>query len=345
MLNKTALITGIGGQDGAYLAQLLLSRGYRVVGGVRRLSATNTLRLRELNVAQDVSLVELDLHELANILRAIEAVKPDEIYNLAAQSFVAMSFAQPLSTAEINALGPLRLLEAVRQMDRTIRFYQASSSELFGKAQAVPQNENTPFHPRSPYGVAKLFAYWATVNYRESYGLHASSGILFNHESPLRGREYVTRKITLGMAMIKQGQADALELGNLAAERDWGFAGDFVDGIWRMVQQDLPGDYVLATGETHTVRSFAEKVACWHGFDIVWSGAAEREIGTDRASGRVLVRVNPALYRPAEVELLVGASRLAEDRLGWRRRIDFDQLVDMMCAADDRRVVENAIPF
>jgi GDPmannose 4,6-dehydratase len=322
-----------------------VSRGYHVFGGVRRLSGANVQRLRDLGVAHEVSLVELDLYELSHVIRTLDTVKPDEIYNLAAQSFVAASFAQPLYTAEINALGPLRLLEAIRQMDGEIRFYQASSSELFGKAQTVPQNECTSFHPRSPYGVAKLFAYWTTVNYRESYGLHASSGILFNHESPLRGREYVTRKITLGMAMIKHGQADIIELGNLAAERDWGFAGDFVDGIWRMVQQDVPADYVLATGETHSVRSFAEKVAAWHGYDIVWSGAAEQEIGIDRVSGRPLVRVNPSFYRPAEVELLVGSSQRAQDRLGWRRQVNFDQLVDMMCAADDRRVAEKNIPY
>ena len=344
-MGKTALITGVAGQDGAYLAQLLVSRGYRVFGGVRRLSGANVQRLEDLGIAQEVTLVELDLYELTNAIRTLEAIRPDEIYNLAAQSFVATSFAQPLYTAEINALGPLRLLEAVRQMDSKIRFYQASSSELFGKAQTVPQSEGTPFHPRSPYGVAKLFAYWTTVNYRESYGLHASSGILFNHESPLRGREYVTRKITLGMAMIKHGQADIIELGNLAAERDWGFAGDFVDGIWRMMQQDVPADYVLATGETHSVRSFAEKVAAWHGYDIIWSGAAEQEVGMDRVSGRTLVRVNPALYRPAEVELLVGSPRLAQDRLGWRRQVAFDQLVEMMCAADDRRVAEKNIPY
>lgn len=344
-MTKTALITGISGQDGAYLAQLLLERGYRVVGGVRRTSGANVARLEELNITRDISLIELDIGELTNIVQCIETVKPDEIYNLAAQSFVATSFAHPLYTAEVDALGPLRFLESIRQLDPKIRFYQASTSELFGKAQAVPQVESTPFYPRSPYGVAKLFGHWMTVNYRESYGLHASSGILFNHESPLRGREYVTRKITLGMAMIRHGRAEVLELGNLAAERDWGFAGDYVDGIWRMVQQQQPGDYVLATGNTHSVRNFAEKVGQWHGFDIAWSGVAQQEVGTDRRSGRVIVRVNPVLYRPAEVELLVGSAHRAKEALGWHCKVGFDQLVDMMCAADDRRVVEDSIPF
>lgn len=344
-MTKTALVTGINGQDGAYLAQLLLSKGYRVVGGMRRSSTPNVKRLEELGIAKDVALVDLDLFELTNIMRCVERQKPDEIYNLAAQSFVALSFEQPLYTAEIDALGALRFLEAIRQINRNIRFYQASTSEMFGKVQAIPQDETTPFYPRSPYGVAKLFAHWSTVNYRESYGLHASSGILFNHESPLRGREFVTRKITVGLAMIRHGKAEVLELGNLDAKRDWGFAGDYVEGMWRMVQQDEPGDYVLATGETHTVRSFAEKAGRWFGFDIGWSGAAEREIGTDRKSGKVVIRINPQFYRPAEVDLLLGSPKRAEEKLGWKRRVGFEELVEMMCAADERRVAAERVVY
>lgn len=344
-LTKTALITGINGQDGAYLAQLLLSKGYRVVGGMRRSSTPNVHRLQELGIAGDVEFADIDLFELTNLMRCIERQKPDEIYNLAAQSFVALSFEQPLYTAEIDALGTLRFLEAIRHIDPRIRFYQASTSEMFGKVQAIPQDETTPFYPRSPYGVAKLFGHWSTVNYRESYGLHASSGILFNHESPLRGREFVTRKVTLGMAMIKHGKAEVLELGNLDAKRDWGFAGDYVEGMWRMVQQDQPGDYVLATGETHTVRSFVEKVAQWFGFEIAWSGGGEGEIGSDRRSGKVIVRVNPAYYRPAEVDLLLGSPRLAEEKLGWRRKVGFEALTEMMCEADERRVKIGNVRF
>lgn len=337
-MTKTALVTGINGQDGAYLAQLLLSKGYRVAGGMRRTSTPNLQRLEELGIAKDVRFVDLDLFELTNIMRCIETEKPDEIYNLAAQSFVALSFEQPLYTAEIDALGTLRVLEAIRYVNPQIRFYQASTSEMFGKVQAVPQDETTPFHPRSPYGVAKLFGHWSTVNYRESYGLHVSSGILFNHESPLRGREFVTRKITLGMAMIRHGKAEVLELGNLDARRDWGFAGDYVDGMWRMVQQDRPGDYVLASGENHSVRDFAERAAARFGFELAWSGSGAQEAGIDRRSGRTVIRVNPQFYRPAEVDILLGAPRLAEEQLDWRRKVGFDQLVDMMCEADERRV-------
>lgn len=342
-MTKTALVTGINGQDGAYLAHLLLSKGYRVAGGMRRSSTPNFQRLEELGIAKDVRFVDLDLFELTNIMRCIETEKPDEIYNLAAQSFVALSFEQPLYTAEIDALGTLRILEAIRYINPKIRFYQASTSEMFGKVQATPQDEATPFHPRSPYGVAKLFGHWSTVNYRESYGLHASSGILFNHESPLRGREFVTRKITLGMAMIKHGKAEVLELGNLDARRDWGFAGDYVDGMWRMVQQEQPGDYVLATGGNHSVRSFVERVAKWFDFEIAWSGTDEQEIGIDQRTGKTIIRVNPQFYRPAEVDVLTGSSRLAEERLGWRRKVGFDQLVDMMCEADDRRVRDGTV--
>jgi GDPmannose 4,6-dehydratase len=335
---KTALITGINGQDGAYLARLLLEKGYRVAGGVRRSSLRNLGRLEELGIAGQVELIDLDLFETTNILRAMDRLRPDEVYNLAAQSFVAVSFEQPLYTAEIDALGPVRLLEALRQQGGGVRFYQASTSEMFGKAQASPQDETTPFYPRSPYGAAKLYAHWMTVNYRESYGLHASSGLLFNHESPLRGIEFVTRKITHTLARVKHGQAPVLRLGNLDARRDWGFAGDYVRGMWQMLQQPQPGDYVLATGETRTVREFVECAAAPLGFDIAWQGRAEQETGTDRRSGRRIVEVDPAFYRPAEVDVLVGDSSRARARLGWAPLVDFAALVAMMAEADERRV-------
>lgn len=337
---KTALITGINGQDGAYLAKLLLEKGYRVVGGLRRSSLRSLSRLEELGVAGEVEILDLDLFEMTNILRALERAKPDEVYNLAAQSFVALSFEQPLYTAEIDALGPARLLEALRQQGGRVRFYQASTSEMFGKASIVPQDERTPFYPRSPYGVAKLYAHWMTVNYRESHGLHASSGLLFNHESPLRGIEFVTRKITWTLAQVRHGQAPVLRLGNLDARRDWGFAGDYVRGIWQMLQQPQPDDYVLATGETRTVRQFVECAARVLGFDIVWEGKGVQETGIDRRTGRSIVVVDPALYRPAEVDLLVGDSRKARQRLGWAPETDFTALVAMMAEADDRRVRE-----
>ncbi len=258
---KTALITGITGQDGAYLAKLLLEKGYRVVGGLRRASSATMPRLHELRIAKEVSFVEFELAEITNILRALDQVQPEEIYNLAAQSFVGVSFEQPVYTADTNAIGALRILEAVRQAVPSARFYQASTSEMFGKAQTSPQDETTPFYPRSPYGVAKLFAHSMTVNYRESYGMHASSGILFNHESPLRSREFVTRKITWSLARIRHSDLDVLELGNLDASRDWGFAGDYVEGMWLMLQQQEPQDFVLATAATHTVRTFVEAAA------------------------------------------------------------------------------------
>src|SRR5712691_99916 len=309
---RTALITGISGQDGAYLAKFLLEMGYRVVGGLRRSSSGTIARLHELQIADDIALVDFDLAEITNIMRTLETVKPDEIYNLAAQSFVALSFDQPIYTTEVDGVGPLRLLEAVRQLTPTARFYQASTSEMFGKARTAPQDETTPFYPRSPYGFAKLLGHWATVNYRESYGLRASSGILFNHESPLRGREFVTRKITLSLARIKHGDLDVLELGNLEAKRDWGFAGDYVKGMWQMLQQDKAQDFVLASGENHTVRSFVEIAARRLGFDLEWAGAGPDERGIDRRSGKLVVRVNPTFYRPAEVDALVGNPQKAQ---------------------------------
>jgi len=340
---KTALITGISGQDGAYLAQLLLGKGYRVVGGLRRSSRSAVPRLLELEIADDIEIADFDLAELSNIMRTLERVKPDEVYNLAAQSFVGLSFEQPLYTADADGIGALRILEAIRQVVPEARFYQASTSEMYGKAQAFPQDETTPFYPRSPYGIAKLFAHWATVNYRESYGMHASSGILFNHESPLRGREFVTRKICWSLAQIRHGQCDVIELGNLEAQRDWGFAGDYVEGMWRMLQQPEAQDFVLATGKRHSVREFVETAAQRLGFVIEWQGSGTNERGVDRNSGRTIVRINPAFYRPAEVDALLGDAKKAQQLLGWRRTIGFTELVDMMADADDRRVRDHFV--
>lgn len=334
MMTKTALVTGVTGQDGAYLAKLLLEKGYRVVGGLRRSSNSALSRLRMLGIADRIEYADLDLAELTNIMRALDRIKPDEIYNLAAQSFVGLSFEQPLYTSDIDGLGPMRILEAARQAVRDVRFYQASTSEMFGKAVSSPQNETTPFHPRSPYGIAKLFAHWTTVNYRESYGMGCSSGILFNHESPLRGREFVTRKITRSLAMLRRGMLDVLELGNLDASRDWGFAGDYVEGMWLMLQQPQADDFVLATGETHTVRSFVETAARQLDYELEWCGRAEDEKGIDRRSGRTIVRVSRALYRPAEVDVLIGNAAKARSILGWRPRVGFDALVAMMVEAD-----------
>jgi GDPmannose 4,6-dehydratase len=341
MMTRTALVTGVSGQDGAYLAQFLLTKGYRVVGALRRSSRNAIPRLIELKIANDVEFVDFDLAEITNIIRTLEKVQPDEIYNLAAQSFVALSFEQPLYTSDTDGLGPLRILESLRQAVPAARFYQASTSEMFGKAQTFPQDETTPFYPRSPYGFAKLFAHWATVNYRESCGIHASSGILFNHESPLRGREFVTRKITWSLARIRHGKLDMLELGNLDAQRDWGFAGDYVEGMWLMLQQDKAQDYVLATSETHTVRAFVEAAASRLQFDIEWSGSGLDERGTDRRSGKTIVGVNPAFYRPAEVDQLVGNPKKAQEVLGWRRKIGFEELVTLMVEAEDKRARDN----
>jgi GDPmannose 4,6-dehydratase len=334
---KTALITGISGQDGAYLARFLLDRGYRVIGGLRRSSNGATQRLDELRITKDIEFMNFDLAELTNILRTLEKTKPDEVYNLAGQSFVELSFEQPIYTSDINAIGVLRILESIRQVIPNARFYQASTSEMFGKAQATPQDEATPFYPRSPYGTAKLFAHWTTVNYRESHGLHASSGILFNHESPLRGREFVTRKITWSLARIRHGDLDVVELGNLNAKRDWGFAGDYVEGMWLMLQQDTAQDFVLATGEAYTVRRFVEVAASRLGFDIDWSGAGPDERGIDRRTGKVVVRVNPNFYRPAEVDFLVGSPKKAREILGWTPKLGFEDLVTLMVDTDCKR--------
>jgi GDPmannose 4,6-dehydratase len=333
-MSRKALITGITGQDGAYLAQLLLGKGYEVYGAFRRSASSNFWRLEELGIANQIKMVSMDLLEYSNIQRTLEKTQPDEIYNLAAQSFVAASFEQPLYTSDVDALGVTRLLEAIRSVNPKIRFYQASTSEMFGLVQEVPQSEKTPFYPRSPYGVAKLYAHWMTVNYRESYGIHASSGILFNHESPLRGLEFVTRKITSTLARIKHGSSEVLELGNLSAKRDWGFAGDYVEGMWRMVQQDTPDDYVLATGETHTVKEFVDLAAQAAGFELEWSGQDVEMKAINKSNGQTILKVNPDFYRPAEVELLIGKAEKAFLKLGWKANTSLKDLVSNMMNAD-----------
>ena len=335
---RRALITGIRGQDGAYLAKFLLEKGYEVYGADRRSGDSSNWRLRELGIENDVKIVYLDLLELTNVMRVIDKVKPDEIYNLAAQSFVKASFEQPILTSEVNAIGVLRLLEAVRTLKPDVKFYQASTSEMFGKVQQIPQNEKTPFYPRSPYGVAKLFGHWITVNYRESYNIFACSGILFNHESPLRGLEFVTRKITYSLARIKYGLQDKLILGNLEAKRDWGYAPEYVEGMWLMLQQKEPDDYVLATGETHTVKEFLETAAKIAGFDLEWKGKDLNTKGIDRKTGKIIVEVSPEFYRPAEVDLLVGNPQKAREKLGWKPKTSFSKLVEIMMEADLRRL-------
>ncbi|MGF6781079.1 GDP-mannose 4,6-dehydratase [Paraburkholderia sp. GAS334] len=335
----SAVVTGVSGQDGAYLSQLLLEKGYTVYGSYRRTSSVNFWRMEELGVLghPNLHLVEHDLTDAGSTFRLVERVKPREIYNLAAQSFVGVSFDQPVTTAEITGLGAVNLLEAIRVLDRSIRFYQASTSEMFGKVQAVPQTESTPFYPRSPYGVAKLYAHWMTVNYRESYGIFGASGILFNHESPLRGREFVTRKITDSVAKIKLGKLGALELGNLDAKRDWGFAKEYVEGMWRMLQANEPDTFVLATNRTQTVRDFVSMSFKGAGMDIEWQGQGEQEVGIEARSGRVLVRVNPKFYRPAEVDLLIGDASKALATLGWTPNTSLEALCKMMVDADLRR--------
>jgi GDPmannose 4,6-dehydratase len=336
---KKCLVTGVTGQDGAYLSQLLIEKGCEVFGTFRRTSSVNFWRLEELGVDKhpNLHLVEYDLTDLGGSISLIDRVRPVEVYNLAAQSFVGVSFEQPATTAQITGLGALNLLEAIRIVDRGIRFYQASTSEMFGKVQAVPQDENTSFYPRSPYGVAKLYAHWMTINYRESYGIFGSSGILFNHESPLRGREFVTRKITDSVAKIKLGLLDVLELGNLDAKRDWGYAHEYVDGMYRMLQASEPDTFVLATNRTETVRDFVTMAFKAVGIDLAWSGAGEQERAADRSTGKNLVRVNPKFYRPAEVDLLIGNPEKARRKLGWEPRTTLEQLCQMMVDADLRR--------
>jgi GDPmannose 4,6-dehydratase len=333
---RKAIITGVSGQDGAYLTRLLLDKGYHVTGTYRRTSSVNFWRMNELGVLDHpaLELVEHDLTDAGSTLRLIERSHAQEVYNLAAQSFVGVSFDQPVTTAEVTGIGALNLLEAIRVINPRMRYYQASTSEMFGKVRAVPQSEDTPFYPRSPYGIAKLFAHWSTINYRESYDIFATSGILFNHESPLRGREFVTRKITDTVAKIKLGKQSLLELGNLDAKRDWGYASEYVEGMWRMLQADQPDTYVLATGRTETVRDFVSMAFAAAGIQIEWSGRGERETGVDISNGRPLVRVNPRFYRPAEVDLLIGDASKAKNDLGWQAQTTLEQLCQMMVAAD-----------
>ncbi|QSX73645.1 GDP-mannose 4,6-dehydratase [Lysobacter arenosi] len=339
MSNKSAIITGITGQDGAYLAQLLLEKGYVVYGTYRRSSSVNFWRISELGIEQhpNLHLVEYDLTDLSSSIRLLQSTQADEVYNLAAQSFVGVSFDQPLTTADITGIGAVNLLEAIRIVNPKARFYQASTSEMFGKVQAIPQVEETPFYPRSPYGVAKLYAHWMTVNYRESYDIFAASGILFNHESPLRAREFVTRKITDSIAKIKLGKLDVLELGNMDAKRDWGFAKEYVEGMWRMLQVDTPDTFVLATNRTETVRDFVNLAAKAAGIEMAWQGEAEHERGLDAKTGKVIVAVNPKFYRPAEVELLIGNPAKATEKLGWKPKTTLEELSRMMVEADLRR--------
>jgi len=336
---KKALITGITGQDGAYLAQLLLEKGYHVTGTYRRSSSVNFWRIEELGIEAhpNLSLVEYDLTDLSSAIRLMQSCEPQEVYNLAAQSFVGVSFEQPLATASITGMGAVNLLEAIRIVNPKIRFYQASTSEMFGKVQAIPQLEDTPFYPRSPYGVAKLYAHWMTVNYRESYGIFGASGILFNHESPLRGREFVTRKITDSVAKIVLNKLDVLELGNLDAKRDWGYAREYVEGMWRMLQVDTPDTFILATNRTETVRDFVTMAFKGAGIAIEFKGEGEAETGHCARTGKLLVRISPKFYRPAEVELLIGDASKARRELGWAPETTLEQLCQMMVEADMRR--------
>ncbi len=338
---RRALITGVTGQDGAYLARLLLTKGYVVYGIKRRSSSFNTERIDDLYVDPHEQETRFrlrygDLTDGTNLIRLLQEIQPHEIYNLAAQSHVAVSFETPEYTANADALGTLRLLEAIRILgvEKTTRFYQASTSELYGKVQEIPQNETTPFYPRSPYAAAKLYAYWITVNYREAYGIHASNGILFNHESPLRGETFVTRKITRAVAAIHKSMQETLYLGNLDAKRDWGHAKDYVEGMWRILQQDVADDYVLATGEAHSVREFVEIAFAEVGYSIGWEGSGKEEIGRDARSGRVLVRIDPRYFRPTEVDFLLGDPKKAKEKLGWQARTPFRDLVAEMVSSD-----------
>ncbi len=347
-MSKVALITGITGQDGAYLAEFLLEKGYTVHGIKRRSSSFNTARIDHLYKDPHERNVNFfmhygDLTDSTNLIRIIQEVQPDEIYNLAAQSHVQVSFETPEYTANSDALGTLRLLEAIRilGMEKKTKFYQASTSELYGKVQEIPQKETTPFYPRSPYAAAKLYAYWITINYREAYGIFACNGILFNHESPIRGETFVTRKITMAAAKIKYGMQDRLYLGNLDAKRDWGFAKDYVEAMWLMLQQRNPEDYVIATGETHSVREFTELAFKELGIDIIWQGKGIDEVGIDSRTGNIIVEVDPGYYRPTEVELLIGDSSKARKKLGWEPKVRLEELVKMMIQSDEEEVLKN----
>lgn len=339
MSNKVAIVTGITGQDGAYLAELLLSKGYTVYGTYRRTSSVNFWRIEELGIEKNpnLHLVEYDLTDLSASIRLLETTGATEVYNLAAQSFVGVSFEQPITTADITGIGPVNLLEAIRIVNPKIRFYQASTSEMFGKVQAIPQKEDTPFYPRSPYGVAKLYAHWMTINYRESYDIFGTSGILFNHESPLRSREFVTRKITDSVAKIKLGKLDTLELGNLDAKRDWGFAKEYVEGMYLMLQADEPDTFVLATNRTETVRDFVNMAFKGAGINVEFKGTGIDEVAIDTATGKTVMRINEKFHRPAEVDLLIGNPAHAKEKLGWEPKTTLEQLCQMMVEADLRR--------
>lgn len=343
-MKKTALVTGITGQDGSYLSELLLEKGYEVHGIIRRHSSINMERIEHLVNDESINGQSFFLHygdltDTSNLNRLIEKIQPAEIYNLGAQSHVAVSFEVPEYTAEVTGVGTLRILDAIKENRLNCKFYQASTSELFGGLPGTaPQSEKTPFYPKSPYGAAKLYSYWITVNYRESYDLYACNGILFNHESPRRGETFVTRKITLAVANIMAGKQEKLSLGNMDAKRDWGFAGDYVEGMWRILQQDKPGDYVLATNETHTVREFVEKAFEQVGITMEWRGTGVEEKGYDQKTGRLLVDVDPRFFRPAEVELLWGDSTKAEQELGWKRKVSFPELVSMMVDEDMKKI-------
>ena len=340
-MGKTALITGVSGQDGAYLSKLLLKKGYKVIGGDRRAASNSFWRLKKLKILQDIEIVNLDVCEFSNVLNVVEKYKPNEIYNLAAQSFVGSSFDLPLVTSDSTAIGATRILDAIKTVSRKTKFYQASSSEMFGKVAETPQNEKTVFHPRSPYAVSKVYAHMMTVNYREAYNLHCSSGILFNHESPLRGENFVTKKITLALSKIALGLQDFLEIGNLDAKRDWGYAGDYVEAMYLMLQQKKPDDYVVATGKTNSVRTFIEKACNLLDIKIVWKNKGTKEIGVNKKNNKIIVKVNPKFYRPAEVELLLGDPRKAKKILSWKPKHNFQQLIEIMLKSDLENIKKN----
>jgi GDPmannose 4,6-dehydratase len=336
---KIAMISGITGQDGGYLAKFLLEKNYRVLGLYRRGATDIFSKLKEHGIFEKIELYDFDLLEFSNICRLLKRHQPDEFYNLAAQSFVAASWEEPIYTTQVDGVGVLYLLEAIREFSPRTKFYQASTSEMFGKVQEIPQTEKTPFYPRSPYGVAKLMAHWICINYRESFNIFASCGILFNHESPMRGKEFVTRKITTHFAKLYTGETnEPLELGNINAKRDWGFAGDYVEMMWKMLQHDTPDVYVISSDETHTIREFVEEVGKFCGFDIQWEGRGQNEIGTDRKTGKIIVKVNPKYYRPAEVEFLHGCSQKAKKELNWEKKVDFKALCKMMIFSDIERI-------
>ena len=333
-MSKTALITGVSGQDGAYLSKLLLEKGYKVIGGERRSASGSLWRLKELNIENDVEITDFELSEFTNIYRTIDKYKPDEIYNLAAQSFVAASFEMPVTTSDVTGVGVLRVLEAIRQINPEIKFYQASSSEMFGEVAESPQNEDTPFYPRSPYGVAKLFGHWMTVNYREAYNMFACSGILFNHESPLRGEQFVTRKITISLSKIKLGLQDCLELGNLDSKRDWGYAQDYVEAMFLMLQHNKPDNYVVSTGETYSVKDFINAACNELNINISWEGNGLNEVAIDKKSNKTIIKINPKYYRPTEVDFLLGDATKAKKLLNWEPKTDFKDLVAKMVKSD-----------